>query len=68
MYTCQTNSTNYQNKIFVRTQQIIWTAENNMYTCQTNSTNYPNKTYVRAEQITWTVRKNSTNYQNTKHL
>jgi hypothetical protein len=58
MYTRRTDSTNYQNKTFVRTEQIIWTATTTMYTCGTNlqSTktkhlHIPNKLYELLEQI-----------------
>jgi hypothetical protein len=58
MYTCQTNSTNYENKTFICTEQIIWTAKTNMYTCRKNFRNYqnkklyvPNKLYELTKQI-----------------
>jgi hypothetical protein len=46
-----------ENKIFVRTEQIIWTVGTNMYVCQTNYTNYQNKTFER-------IGKNYMNYWN----
>jgi hypothetical protein len=55
MYTHRTNSTNYQNKTFVCTKQIIWTVGTNMYTCRTN---YQNKTFVRIKHFIWTVGTN----------
>jgi hypothetical protein len=58
MYMCQANSTNFQTKTFVHTEQILWTTETNMCTCQTNSINgwnkklyVPNKLYKLKEQI-----------------
>jgi hypothetical protein len=70
MYARQTNFKNYQNKIFIGTEQIIWTAETHMYTCQTNYTNCPNKyvylsnKFYKLPKQTFVLSKNYMNRRN----